>query len=57
MKTKKFNKKLTLGKKTIAHLKDKEMQEVNGGTIIVTETNPSNNPWVCCLYPPSQILC
>ena len=44
MKTKKFSKKLTLNKKTIANLKDKEMKEVNGGA-----TNPSDNPYVCCI--------
>jgi hypothetical protein len=49
MKTKNFSKKLTLNKKTIASLKGKDMQEVNGGA-----TNPSNNPYVCCI--PNTIM-
>jgi hypothetical protein len=44
MKTKNFSKKLTLNKKTIASLKGKDMQGVNGGA-----TDPSNNPYVCCI--------
>jgi natural product precursor len=56
MKTKIFSKKLTLSKKTIAHLNDKEMKDVNGGWEL-TDSNPSFYPPVCCLYPPSQILC
>jgi hypothetical protein len=49
MKTKEFSKKLTLNKKTIVNLKDKDMNAVNGGA-----TNPSNNPWVCCIPKPSD---
>ena len=49
MKTKNFDKKLTLNKKTIANLKDKDMKAVNGGA-----TNPSNNPYVCCI--PQTVL-
>lgn len=44
MKPKNLSKKLTLNKKTIASLKGKDMQEVNGGA-----TNPSDNPDVCCI--------
>ena len=52
MKIKDFNKKLTLKKTTIAHLKDTDMQAVNGGA-----TNPSNNPHVCCIPKTELVLC
>lgn len=48
MKTKKFNKKLGLNKKTIAELGDSSMGNVNGGGTIL-ETN--------CVQCPTLINC
>ena len=46
MKPKNFNKRLTLNKKTVAHLNNKEMKNVGG-------VNPSFDTWCegSCLVP------
>jgi hypothetical protein len=55
MKTKKFRKKLTLKKKTIAHLDRNKIKDVYGGAPQTTETAtfflscPLSN---CCTDPP-----
>jgi len=53
MKTKRFSKKLTLNKKTVADLKSNEMKEVHGGIIITIPFPPPNpsatgNPCKAC---------
>lgn len=54
MKSKTFQKKLTLNKSTIAQLEGKEMKHANGGWEV---TSPSNNPYVCCIIKDTKILC
>ncbi len=55
MKTKKFSKKLSLNKKTIADLNSNEMKEVHGGQLaIFTETCRScygSDYLACCPGP------
>ncbi len=41
MKTKQFDKKLVLNKKTVAHLNNGEMNGVQGGIDTIYSTNPS----------------
>ena len=51
MKTKNFNKKLTLNKTTVADLKQTEMNAVNGGADTTCSGRPECPPdpsWVSC---------
>ena len=61
MKTKKFNKRLGLNKKTIADLNSKEMKDVFGrmANISVLYTNCDTAKLVChCAYPlDSELMC
>jgi len=59
MKTKNFSKKLRLSKKTIAHLNDKEMKDVNkkvgtgelySSKSVKIRKNPCN-PWKKIVFP------
>ncbi len=51
MKTKKFSKKLTLNKKTIANLENKKMNAIRGGAIPKTDPNKGCHTGtflICC---------
>lgn len=60
MKTKPFDKKLVLNKKTVAHLNNSEMKAVEGGDMplcvtIGADTCISYEGWTCgtCIFCPS----
>jgi hypothetical protein len=63
MKQKKFPKKLSLNKKTVAHLNSEEMKAANGGKVIIsliTLAGPytcmcsyNTEPMTCCDCPPN----
>lgn len=65
MKVKKFNKKLTLNKRTVAHLGDDVMEHVKGGTQLTEVCGPSIDwrlsvaPVTCRLHgcPPPDDTC
>lgn len=48
MKTKKFNKKLSLNKKTIANLVNKELNDVRGGISEGTDCGFCNTEGIAC---------
>jgi natural product precursor len=45
---KKFEKKLTLNKKTISNLEHKEMEDIRGGSIIFVCSDSCSIIFVCC---------
>jgi len=60
MKTKKFSKRLSLNKKTVAHLATKEMGNAKGGASVYSDCTcnpPTESCQTWCIAPLSLCVC